>query len=98
MRRWRLICNSARRCFRRLPVGALGQPDGQGARHYGWISLRLPNEVCLWVLLLTQGDYDAVRTLLDGEHVDVHRRDADGASCLMFAAMRGHAVRDNSRT
>jgi ankyrin repeat protein len=39
-----------------------------------------------------RGDYDTVKHLLDGDQVDANRQDDDGATCLMFAAMRGHAA------
>eukprot|EP00050_Salpingoeca_kvevrii_P014894 m.41378 g.41378 ORF g.41378 m.41378 type:complete len:808 (-) comp6041_c0_seq3:93-2516(-) len=38
-----------------------------------------------------RGELDLVQQYLKVDHVDPNKRDADGATCLMFAAMRGHA-------
>ncbi len=39
-----------------------------------------------------RGEYDAFKRLIESESVDINKRDEDGATCLMFAAMRGHAA------
>eukprot|EP00039_Didymoeca_costata_P018198 m.332536 g.332536 ORF g.332536 m.332536 type:complete len:773 (+) comp16959_c0_seq1:177-2495(+) len=36
------------------------------------------------------GDYELVKTMLDANKDLVNKRDTDGATCLMYAAMRGH--------
>ena len=39
-----------------------------------------------------RGDYDVIKHLVEFEHADVNRKDDDGATILMFAAMRGHSA------
>lgn len=39
-----------------------------------------------------RGDIEQVKQLLTSEHVDPSKKDEDGATSLMFAAMRGHQV------
>ena len=38
------------------------------------------------------GDLKHVKYLVEHDKIDVNKRDVDGASALMFAAMRGHLV------
>lgn len=45
-----------------------------------------------------RGETDVVKALLKRGGVDPDKRDEDGATCLMFAAMRGHLVRYYQRT
>jgi ankyrin repeat protein len=40
-----------------------------------------------------RGDLRQIKYLVEHEKLDVNKRDPDGASALMFAAMRGHVVR-----
>ena len=39
-----------------------------------------------------RGDAKRMRQLIEIENADPNKRDQDGATCLMFAAMRGHVA------